>query len=66
MSSPVPDGLVAVVKRDCPTCQLVVPVLAALHFDLAFDQADDVALGVRLAPQVGAAYARGHGRDRDG
>ncbi len=26
----VPDGLVAVVKRDCPTCQLVVPVLAQL------------------------------------
>ena len=26
----VPDGLVAVVKRDCPTCQLVVPVLAEL------------------------------------
>ncbi len=25
-----PDGLVAVVKRDCPTCRLVVPVLEAL------------------------------------
>ena len=24
---PLPDGLVAVVKRDCPTCTLVVPVL---------------------------------------
>ena len=22
------DGLIAVVKRDCPTCELTVPVLA--------------------------------------
>ena len=28
---PLPDGLVAVVKRDCPTCELVVPVLSDLH-----------------------------------
>ena len=27
---PLPDGLVAVVKRDCPTCLMVVPVLAEL------------------------------------
>jgi hypothetical protein len=27
---PLPDGLVAIVKRDCPTCRLVAPVLAAL------------------------------------
>lgn len=27
----VPDGLVAVVKRDCPTCRLVAPVLAELR-----------------------------------
>lgn len=27
---PVPDGLLAVVKADCPTCQLVVPVLEQL------------------------------------
>ncbi len=26
----LPDGLVAVVKRDCPTCELVAPVLASL------------------------------------
>jgi hypothetical protein len=26
----LPDGLVAVVKRDCPTCQLVAPVLAEI------------------------------------
>src|SRR6202035_3764131 len=27
----LPDGLVAVVKRDCPTCRLVTPVLAQLR-----------------------------------
>ncbi len=27
---PIPDGLVAVVKRDCPTCELVEPVLQQL------------------------------------
>ena len=31
MSVTLPDGLVAIVKRDCPTCQLVVPVLAELR-----------------------------------
>ncbi|MEM8924420.1 MAG: thioredoxin family protein [Actinomycetota bacterium] len=29
----LPDGLVAVVKRDCPTCVTVAPVLAALTAD---------------------------------
>jgi hypothetical protein len=28
--APLPDGVVAFVKRECPTCQLVVPVLAEL------------------------------------
>ena len=28
---PLPDGLVAVVKRDCPTCELVAAVLSDLH-----------------------------------
>ncbi|MYH78980.1 MAG: conjugal transfer protein TraF, partial [Acidimicrobiaceae bacterium] len=28
---PLPEGLVAVVKRDCPTCELVAPVLGDLH-----------------------------------
>lgn len=27
---PLPDGLVAFVKRDCPTCELVAPVLRAI------------------------------------
>ena len=33
MSSPpsLPEGLVAFVKRECPTCELVVPVLAELR-----------------------------------
>ncbi len=31
LASPLPDGLVAVVKRDCPTCELVAPVLSDLH-----------------------------------
>ena len=26
----LPDGIVAIVKRDCPTCALVAPVLADL------------------------------------
>jgi hypothetical protein len=31
MNAPLlPDGLVAIVKRDCPTCRLVAPVLADL------------------------------------
>ena len=30
MTTTVPDGLVAFVKRDCPTCRLVVPVLEQL------------------------------------
>ncbi|HUV10320.1 MAG TPA: thioredoxin, partial [Acidimicrobiia bacterium] len=29
----LPDGLVAIVKRDCPTCALVVPVLEQLAAD---------------------------------
>jgi len=28
---PLPEGIVAVVKADCPTCRLVVPVLAELR-----------------------------------
>ncbi|HLZ20662.1 MAG TPA: thioredoxin family protein [Ktedonobacterales bacterium] len=56
---PVPDGIVAVVKEECPTCRLVAPVLAQLaqaglpltvytQDDLAFppglDPRDDTAL----------------------
>ena len=31
MSAVFPDGLIAIVKRDCPTCVLVVPVLNDLR-----------------------------------
>ncbi len=31
MGMDLPDGLVAVVKRDCPTCQLAAPVLEEMH-----------------------------------
>ena len=39
----VADGLVAVVKRDCPTCVLVAPVLAdlAARTDLVVLTQDD-------------------------
>jgi len=31
LSAPLPEGFVAIVKRDCPTCVLVAPVLAQLR-----------------------------------
>lgn len=31
VSPPLPDGFVAVMKRDCPTCELVDPVLAEIR-----------------------------------
>src|ERR1700736_3947944 len=40
----IPDGLVAVVKRDCPTCELVAPVLVELAergIDLTVYSQDD-------------------------
>ena len=45
MSTPaLPDGIVAVVKRDCPTCEIVAPVLAAIQatgLDLTVYTQDD-------------------------
>jgi hypothetical protein len=49
----LPDGLVAFVKRDCPTCALVVPVLAQLRergAPLAIYTQDDPAFPALLAP----------------
>ncbi|MEP6661456.1 MAG: thioredoxin family protein [Acidimicrobiales bacterium] len=61
MSAALPDGVVAIVKRDCPTCQLVVPVLEQLRgagvsmsifsqddptFPTGLDPIDDTALDV--------------------
>ena len=62
----VPDGFVVVVKRDCPTCTLVVPVLrdlaarSTLHvfsqddptFPEGIATADDTALGVSFALEI--------------
>jgi len=49
-----PDGLVAIVKRDCPTCQLVVPVLVELAADedrpLTVYTQDDPSFPDALAP----------------
>jgi hypothetical protein len=33
----LPDGLIAIVKRDCPTCGLIAPVLAELRASFAGD-----------------------------
>jgi hypothetical protein len=42
-AAPLPDGIVAFVKRDCPTCQLVAPVLSDLagHTALSVFSQDD-------------------------
>ena len=39
----LPDGLVAVVKQDCPTCELITPVLLELaeKSDLTVFSQDD-------------------------
>ena len=49
---PLPDGLVAFVKRDCPTCTLVAPVLQQLRTSLpiAVYTQDDLAFPPGLAP----------------
>jgi hypothetical protein len=51
----LPDGLVAVVKRDCPTCTLVVPVLgelAARSRALTVYTQDDPEFPASIAPRV--------------
>jgi len=57
MSAPplLPDGLVAFVKRDCPTCELVVPVLAELGAHVVVQ--DDPAFPEGLAPEHDADLA---------
>ena len=64
MGTPIPEGIVAVVKADCPTCRLVVPVLGELRtaglpltvytqddpaFPGGLDPLDDTALEVSVA-----------------
>ena len=66
-SRTLPDGVVAIVKADCPTCQLVAPVLAELegagphltifsqddpHFPAGLRVVDDTALDVSYALNV--------------
>jgi hypothetical protein len=49
---PLPEGIVAFVKRDCPTCALVAPVLAdlAARVDLTVYSQDDPAFPPGLEP----------------
>lgn len=50
---PVPDGIIAIVKEECPTCQLVTPVLAQLveaGAPLTVYTQDDPAFPPGLAP----------------
>jgi hypothetical protein len=64
MGTPLPEGIVAVVKADCPTCQLVAPVLGELRaagvaltvftqddptFPAGLDPVDDTELDVSVA-----------------
>ncbi len=64
MGTPLPEGIVAVVKADCPTCQLVAPVLGELRaagvaltvftqddpaFPAGLDPVDDTGLDVSVA-----------------
>lgn len=48
----LPDGLIAVVKRDCPTCELVVPALEQLASSgsLTVYTQDDPSFPASLAP----------------
>jgi hypothetical protein len=50
IAAPVDEGLVAVVKRDCPTCALVGPVLAGLDAHIV---SEDDAEGLELSYRLG-------------
>ena len=49
-----PDGLIAVVKRDCPTCELTAPVLAELarHGALSVYTQDDPSFPEAIAGRI--------------
>jgi hypothetical protein len=64
MGTPLPEGIVAVVKADCPTCQLVAPVLGEIRaagaaltvftqddpaFPAGLDPVDDTELDVSVS-----------------
>ena len=63
----LPDGLVAVVRQDCPTCTLVLPVLDALGAHVISEDDDDglevsYRLGVETVPTLLRVE---HGRERE-
>ncbi|HUQ38561.1 MAG TPA: thioredoxin family protein [Acidimicrobiales bacterium] len=49
-TTPLPDGLVAVVKHDCPTCGMVGPVLDSLGVHVVSEDDDE---GLALSYQLG-------------
>ena len=56
----LPDGLVAVVKRDCPTCEMVAPVLGELQakgVPLTVFTQDDPTFPVTVSPRFDADLA---------
>ena len=61
----LPSGVVAFVKRDCPTCELVVPVLAeiAKRSKLTIFSQDDPAFpeGLDAQDETGLALSWHHG-----
>jgi hypothetical protein len=67
----LPDGLVAVVKSDCPTCTLVEPVLRSLAADIVSEDTEagldlSYSLGIETVPTLmrvegGAIVARTEG-----
>jgi hypothetical protein len=59
----LPDGLVAVVKRDCPTCRLVGPVLGELGAHLVSEDDD---AGLELSYRLGVETVPTLIRVRDG
>ncbi|HEX2038978.1 MAG TPA: thioredoxin family protein [Acidimicrobiales bacterium] len=75
MTVALPDGLVAVVKHDCPTCRLVAPVLASLGAHLVSEDTDEgletsFHLGVEVVPTLlrveeGSIVARTEGWMRE-
>jgi hypothetical protein len=64
----LPDGLVAVVKRACPTCETVAPVLRELAARTALTvyTQDDLAFPEGLAPRTTPARRLLPPPDRDG
>ena len=60
----LPSGIVAVVKRDCPTCELVAPVLAALaeRVDLTVYSQDDPSFpeGVTIVDDTALSFSWHH------